>query len=72
MFKQDLEKAEEPAMKLQASTGSQKKQEFQKNIYFCSINDAEAFDLWITTNSGKFLKRWEYQITFPASREICT
>ena len=72
MFKQDLEKAEEPAMKLQASTGSQKKQEFQKNIYFCSINDAEAFDLWITTNSGKFLKRWEYQITFPASWEICT
>jgi len=57
MFKQDLEKAEEPAIKLQASTGSQKKQEFQKNIYFCSINDAEAFDLWIMTNSGKFLKR---------------
>ena len=45
----------------------EKAKEFQKNIYFCSINDAEAFDLWITTNSGKFLKRWEYQITFPAS-----
>ena len=44
MFKRDLEKPEEPAIKLQASTGSQKKQEFQKNIYFCFIDDAEAFE----------------------------
>ena len=28
--------------------------EFQKNIYFCFINSAKAFDVWITTNSGKF------------------
>ena len=27
--------------------------------------------VWITTNCGKFLKRWEYQTTWPASREIC-
>ena len=27
-----------------------KKQEFQKNIYFCFIDYAKAFDLWITTN----------------------
>ena len=27
--------------------------------------------VWITTNSGKFLKRWEYQTTWPASWEIC-
>ena len=27
--------------------------------------------LWITTNCGKFLKRWEYQTTWPASWEIC-
>ena len=27
--------------------------------------------VWITTNCGKFLKRWEYQITWPASSEIC-
>ena len=26
---------------------------------------------WITTNYGKFLKRWENQTTLPASREIC-
>ena len=27
--------------------------------------------LWITTNCGKFFKRWEYQTTLPASWEIC-
>ena len=45
--------------------------EFQKNIYFCFIDYAKAF-LWITTNCGKFLHRWEYQTTWPASGEICT
>ena len=42
--------------------------EFEKNIYFCFTNYAKAF-VWITTNCGKFLKRWEYQIS--ASWEIC-
>ena len=27
--------------------------------------------VWTTTNSEKFLKRWEYQTTWPASWEIC-
>ena len=27
--------------------------------------------VWITANYGKFLKRWEYQTTWPASWEIC-
>ena len=27
--------------------------------------------VWITTDCGKFLKRWEYQTTCPASWEIC-
>ena len=27
--------------------------------------------MWITTNGGKFFKRWKYQITLPASWEIC-
>ena len=44
MFKLDLEKAEEPEIKLPTSTGSPKKQEFQKNIYFCFIDYAKAFD----------------------------
>ena len=44
MFKLDLEKAEEPEIKLPTSVGSWKKQEFQKNIYFCFIDYANAFD----------------------------
>ena len=38
MFKLVLEKAEEPEIKLPTSAGSSKKQEFQKNIYFCFID----------------------------------
>ena len=38
-----LEKAEEPEIKLPTFIGSSKKQEFQKNIYFCFIDYAKAF-----------------------------
>ena len=44
MFKLDLEKEQEPEIKLPTSAGSSKKQEFQKNIYFCFIDYAKAFD----------------------------
>ena len=45
MFKLDLEKVEEPEVKLPTSIGSSKKaREFQKNIYFCFIDYAKAFD----------------------------
>ena len=44
MFKLVLEKAEEPEIKLTTCAGSCKKQEFQKNIYFCFIDYAKAFD----------------------------
>ena len=44
MFKMDLEKAEEPEIKLPTTAGSPKKQEFQKNIYFCIIDYTKAFD----------------------------
>ena len=40
----DLEKAEEAEIKLPTSVGSLKKQEFQKNIYFCFIDYDKAFD----------------------------
>ena len=49
----------------------EKAREFQKNIYFCSINYGKAFDCVDTTNCGKFLKRWEYQTTLSASQETC-
>ena len=44
MFKLDLEEAEESEIKLPTSIGSQKAKEFQKNIYFCFIDYAKAFD----------------------------
>ena len=44
MFKLDLEKAEDPEIKLPTSIVSSIKREFQKNIYFCSIDYAKAFD----------------------------
>ena len=40
MFKLDLEKAEEPEIKLPTCVGILKKQQFQKNIYFCFIDSA--------------------------------
>ena len=43
IVKLDLEKAEEPEIKLPTSAGSLKKQEFHKNIYFCFIDYAKAF-----------------------------
>ena len=60
MFKLDLEKAEEPEIKLPTSTGSPKKQ----NIYFCCIDYAKAF-VWINKR-WKILQEMEYQTTLPA------
>ena len=56
MFKLVLEKAEEPEIKLPASAGSLKKQEFQKNIYFCFIDYAKAFDCVRHNKLWKILK----------------
>ena len=44
MFKLVLEKTEEPEIKMPTSVGSSKKQEFQKNIYFCFIDYVKVFD----------------------------
>ena len=53
----------------------EKAREFQKNIYFCFIafnySHAKPMTLWITTNCGKFFKRWEYQTTLPVSWDTC-
>uniref|UniRef100_A0A8B9YFC3 Reverse transcriptase domain-containing protein n=1 Tax=Bos mutus grunniens TaxID=30521 RepID=A0A8B9YFC3_BOSMU len=57
MFKLVLEKAEEPEIKLPTSAGSSKKQEeFQKNIYFCFIDYAKAFDCVNHNKLWKILK----------------
>ena len=56
MFKLVLEKAEEPEIKLPTSAGSLKKQEFQKNIYFCYSDYAKAFDCVDHNKLWKILK----------------
>ena len=59
MFKLVLEKAEEPEIKLPTSAGSSKKQEFQKNMYFCFIDYAKAFDYVDHNKLWKILKEME-------------
>ena len=49
----------------------EKERELQKNIWYCFIDYAKALTVWVTTNFGILLKRWEYQTTWPASWEIC-
>ena len=72
MFKLDLEKAEEPEIKLPTSIGSSKKHESsRKTSISVLLTMPKPLTVWITTNCGKFWKRWEYQTTWPASRETC-
>ena len=56
MFKLNLEKAKDPEIKLPTSPGSLKKQEFQKNIYFCFLDYAKAFDCVDHNTLWKILK----------------
>ena len=64
MFKLDLEKAEEPEIKLPTSIGSPEKQEnSRKTSTSALLTMPKPLTVWITTNCGKFLKRWEYQTT---------
>ena len=71
-LKLDLEKAEEPEIKLPTSVGSSKKQEGSRGTSIsASLTMPKPLTVWITANSRKFLKRWEYQTTWPASWDIC-
>ena len=72
MFKLDLAKAEEPKIKLPTSIGSSKKQENSKRTSTSALlTMPKPLTVWITTNCGQFLKRWEHQTIWPASWEIC-
>jgi len=70
MFKLDLEKAEEPEIKLPTSTGLSKKQESSRKTS-ASLTLLKPLSVGITTNCGKFFKRQEYQTTLPISCETC-
>ena len=71
MFKLDLEKAEEPEIKLPTAV-DQKKQESSRNTFTSALlTMPKPLTVWITTTCGKFLTSWEYQTTSPSSWEIC-
>ena len=62
-------KAEEPEIKLPTSVGSSRKQEssrktsIRKTSASALLTMPKPLTVWITTNCGKFFKRWEYQTT---------
>ena len=59
-----LEKAEEQEIKLPTLIVSQRKQgNFRKTFTSASLTMLKPLTVQITTNCGKFLKRWEYQTT---------
>ena len=68
MFQLVLQKAEEPEIKLPMSAGSLKKQESSRKTYISALlTMPQPLTVWITTNYGKFFKRWKCQTTLPAS-----
>ena len=71
MFKLDLEKPEEPEVKLPKSAGSSKKQENSRKPSTSSLTKLNLLTVWITSNCGKFFKRWEYKTILPDSWDIC-
>ena len=66
MFKLDFKKVEEPEIKLPTFDRSSKKQESSTKISTSALlTMPKPLTVWITTSSGKFWKRWEYQTTLP-------
>ena len=48
-----------------------KERESQKIFRSASLTMLKPFTVWTTTNCGKFLRKWEYQIALPVSWKIC-
>ena len=73
MFKLDLEKAEEPETKSAANIRwiMEKAREFKKNIYFCFIDYAKAFDCVDHNKLWKILKDMVIPGHLICLREIC-
>ena len=72
MFKLDLEKTEEPEIKLPTSIGLSKKQESSRKTSTSAFIDyAKAFDCVDHNKLWKIFNRWEYQTTLWVSWEIC-
>ena len=63
MFNLELEKAEKPEIKLPISVGSHKKQEDYREASISALfTMSKPLTMWITINSGKFFKQWEYHL----------
>ena len=72
MCKLVLEKAEGPEIKLPTSAGSVEKQgSSRKASVSALLTMQKPLTAWITIKCEEFWKRREYQITWPASWEIC-
>ena len=71
MFKPDLEKAEEPEIKLPVFIGDHREGKRIPEKKSTSFSTLKSLTVWITTNCGKFFKRWEYQTTLRVSWEAC-
>ena len=71
MFKLDLEKAQEPEIKLPTSVGSLKKQDSsRKTSTSALLTMPKPFTMWIKTNCGKFFKRREYQTSWEIGMQV--
>ena len=71
MFKLVLEKAEEQEIKLPSAGSSKKQESSRKTSTSTLLTMPKPLTVWITTNYGKFWKRWGYETTWPASWETC-
>ena len=72
MYKQDLEKAKEPGIKLPHLMDHRKSKVIpEKNIYTALLTILKPLTVWITTKCGKFLESWGYQTAFHVSWETC-
>ena len=70
IFKLVFKKAEESEIKLPTSARSLKKQESSRKTSISALLTMPK-PLCGSQQTGKFWKRWDYQITWPASWEIC-
>ena len=72
IFKLDLERQRKQRSNCQHPLDHQKKQDSSRKTSTSALLTApKPLIVWITTNCGKFFKRWEYHTFLPASWEIC-
>ena len=65
-------KGREPKIKLPTSGGASEKQNSRKTSISALLTTLKHLTVWITTNCGKFFKRWEYQTTLlPPEKSVC-